>query len=172
MWRQKEDPTGHSHLPTPDEAGPIVARYIETSSAVHPQGASGSQGSLGEGTLVRGEISGSDSLHVEGTVEGSIFIPGGRVTIGRQGRIIAAPGAGAAPCVRAREIVLLGSVSGNIEAEDCVEMWASASLIGNVSTQRVSIEDGAYFRGGIDIRREAAPGQATATQSAPQPVHA
>jgi cytoskeletal protein CcmA (bactofilin family) len=71
--------------------------------------------------------------------------------------VIAPHSAGPAPCIQAREIVILGAVTGNIEAQDRVDMRAQASLSGDVSTRRVSIEDGAYFRGGIDILRDPAP---------------
>jgi cytoskeletal protein CcmA (bactofilin family) len=158
MWKQRpEDPTIPGHVPAPDPLRPVVTRHAETVAPVHPVAAPETHASITRGITVRGEISGIDSLYVDGTVEGTICIPGQRVTVGREGRIIAPHSAGSAPCIRAREIVILGAVTGNIEAEDRVDMRAQASLTGNVSTRRVSIEDGAYFRGGIDIFRDPAP---------------
>jgi cytoskeletal protein CcmA (bactofilin family) len=103
---------------------------------------------------------------VDGTVEGTICLPGQRVTVGREGRVIAPHSARSAACIRAHEIVILGAVTGNIEAEDRVDMRAQGSLTGDVSTRRVSIEDGAYFRGGIDILRDQAPAMAPAVTPA------
>ena len=158
MWRQKpEDETTPGHFSAPDLVRPMVTRHAETVAPVHPAAPAAGNSCIGKGITVRGEISGADSLYVEGTVEGTICIPGERVTVGREGRVIAPHSPGSAPCLRAREIVILGAVTGNIEAEDRVDLRAQASLTGDVSTRRVSIEDGAYFRGGIDILRDPAP---------------
>jgi cytoskeletal protein CcmA (bactofilin family) len=81
-------------------------------------------------------------------VEGSINLPGNRVTVGRNG-VVAAN-------ISAREIVVLGKVRGNMTASDRVDLRGEGSLTGDVVAQRISIEDGAYFKGGIDIRK---PGQ-------------
>ena len=81
-------------------------------------------------------------------MEGSINLPGNRVTVGRNG-VVAAN-------ISAREIVVLGKVRGNMTASDRVDIRGEGSLTGDVVAQRISIEDGAYFKGGIDIRK---PGQ-------------
>ena len=83
-------------------------------------------------------------------MEGSINLPGNRVTVGRNG-VVAAN-------ISAREIVVLGKVRGNMTASDRVDIRGEGSLTGDVVAQRISIEDGAYFKGGIDIRK---PGQKT-----------
>jgi cytoskeletal protein CcmA (bactofilin family) len=157
MWRQKpEDLPISGHVPTPDPLRTVVTRHAETVAPSPSVAAPAGQASIRKGITVRGEISGTDSLCVEGIVEGTICLPGQRVTLGREGRMIAPHGVGSAPCIRAREIVILGAVTGNIEAEDRVDMRAQGSLSGDVSTRRVSIEDGAFFRGGIDILRDQA----------------
>ena len=79
---------------------------------------------------------------------GSINIPGNRVTVGRNGQVAAN--------ISAREIVVLGKVRGNVAATDRVDIRAEGSLSGDVAASRISIEDGAFFKGGIDIRK---PGQ-------------
>jgi cytoskeletal protein CcmA (bactofilin family) len=114
------------------------------------------QTTLSKGIVIRGEITGVDPVYIDGTVEGTIHIPGERVTIGREGSV---KSAGPSPCILAREIVLMGAVTGNLTATERVEIRSEASLTGDVSTARVSIEDGAYFRGGIDICREQHPAQ-------------
>jgi cytoskeletal protein CcmA (bactofilin family) len=95
--------------------------------------------------MVKGEVSGSESLYVDGKVEGSISLAGNRVTIGRNGQVAAN--------ITAREVVVLGKVKGNITASDRVDIRSEGSLTGDVIAQRISIEDGAYFKGGIDIRK-------------------
>jgi cytoskeletal protein CcmA (bactofilin family) len=100
---------------------------------------------------VRGEITGTESILIEGRVEGSVNIPGERVTVGPNGRVIASMTASMNVCITAREIIVLGNVTGNVSA-DRVEIRIEGSLTGDISTARISIADGALFRGGIDIR--------------------
>jgi cytoskeletal protein CcmA (bactofilin family) len=85
-------------------------------------------------------------------VEGSINLAGNRVTVGRNG-VVAAN-------INAREIVVLGKVRGNLTASDRVDIRSDGSLTGDVVAARISIEDGAFFKGGIDIRKAGQqPGQ-------------
>jgi cytoskeletal protein CcmA (bactofilin family) len=103
------------------------------------------QASIGKSLVIKGEVSGSESLYIDGRVEGSIMLPGNRVTIGRNG-VVAAN-------VTAREIVVIGKLKGNLTASDRVDIRNEGSLTGDVVAQRISIEDGAFFKGGIDIRK-------------------
>jgi len=106
------------------------------------------QATIGKSLVIKGEVTGSESLYIDGRVEGSISLAGNRVTIGRNG-VVAAN-------ITAREIVILGKVRGNLTASDRVDIRNEGSLTGDVIAQRISIEDGAFFKGGIDIRK---PGQ-------------
>ena len=81
--------------------------------------------------------------------EGAINLPGNRVTVGRNGQVAAN--------ISAREVVVLGKVRGNINASDRVDIRSEGSLTGDVIAQRISIEDGAFFKGGIDIRKPGSP---------------
>lgn len=104
--------------------------------------------------MVKGEVTGSESLFIDGRVEGTITLPGNRVTVGRNGQVAAN--------ISAREIVVLGKVRGNCHASDRVDIRAEGSLTGDVIAARISIEDGAFFKGGIDIRKagsEPRPGE-------------
>jgi len=126
---------------------------------------SGDQATIGKGLFVKGEISGTESLFIDGKVEGSISLPGNRVTVGRNGQVAAN--------INAREIVVLGKVRGNVSATDRLDIRAEGSLSGDVSAARISIEDGAYFKGGIDIRKpEGKIGGVgvTVTPEAPKPA--
>ena len=102
--------------------------------------------------MIKGEITGSESLYVDGRVEGSINLSASRVTIGRNGVVTAN--------VTAREIVVLGKVRGNLTATDRVDIRSDGSLTGDVVAARISIEEGAFFKGGIDIRRAGAKPEA------------
>jgi cytoskeletal protein CcmA (bactofilin family) len=124
------------------------------------------QATIGKSLVVKGEVSGSESLYIDGKVEGAINLPGNRVTIGRNGQVAAN--------ISAREIVVLGKVRGNCQASDRVDIRSEGSLTGDVIAARISIEDGAFFKGGIDIRKpgnEAKPGTPSTTTTTPEPEH-
>jgi cytoskeletal protein CcmA (bactofilin family) len=118
------------------------------------------QSVLGKGLKFKGTISGSDSLYVDGTVEGSINIPGQRVTIGMNGHVLGNMATTMNPCITAREIVVMGEVTGNVVASDRVEIRAEGMVLGDVSSARISIADGAYFRGEVDLRKPDAKDEA------------
>jgi cytoskeletal protein CcmA (bactofilin family) len=99
---------------------------------------------IGKSLLIRGEITGSESLSIEGRVEGSINLPGNRVTVRRNGQVSAT--------IAAREIVVLGHVDGRCEASDNLDIGSEGSLNGDVIVSRISVEDGAVFTGSIDMR--------------------
>jgi cytoskeletal protein CcmA (bactofilin family) len=109
------------------------------------------QATIGKSLVIKGEVTGSESLYIDGRVEGSISLAGNRVTIGRNG-VVAAN-------INAREIVVLGKVRGNLTASDRVDIRSDGSLTGDVVAARISIEDGAFFKGGIDIRKGGQTGQ-------------
>jgi cytoskeletal protein CcmA (bactofilin family) len=121
------------------------------------------QATIGKGLFIKGEIGGSESLFIDGKVEGSINLPGNRVTVGRNGQVAAS--------IAAREIVVLGKVRGNVSASDRVDIRAEGALTGDVSAARISIEDGAFFKGGIDIRKaDAKPVAAPPAPEAPKAI--
>src|SRR5437660_9089344 len=103
------------------------------------------QATIGKSLVIKGEVTGSESLYIDGRVEGSINLSGNRVTVGRNGVVSAN--------INAREIVVIGKVRGNLQASDRVDIRNEGSLTGDVVAQRISIEDGAFFKGGIDIRK-------------------
>jgi cytoskeletal protein CcmA (bactofilin family) len=96
---------------------------------------------------VKGEVICSGWLYIGGKVEGSISQPGGRVTVSRDAQVAAN--------ISAREVVVLGKVRGNIDASDRVDMRSESSLIGDVITQSISIGDGAFFNGSMEIGESA-----------------
>ncbi|MGA8619308.1 MAG: polymer-forming cytoskeletal protein [Candidatus Sulfotelmatobacter sp.] len=102
------------------------------------------QATIGRTLVIKGELSGSEALYIDGRVEGKISLPDNRVTIGRNGSVQAN--------ITAREVVVLGKVSGNIECSDRVDIRSEGSVTGDVSTIRISVEDGAVLKGGIEVR--------------------
>ena len=109
----------------------------------------GAQSTIGKTLVIKGEITGSESVLIEGKVEGSIVLPGDRVTVGRNGRVSAN--------IAAQDIVVLGEVVGNCDASDHLDIRCEGSLCGDVVVSRISVEEGAYLTGSIDIRKKAAP---------------
>jgi cytoskeletal protein CcmA (bactofilin family) len=158
MWKPTQ-PGPPSFTPAPEPSRPLPP-----APAVEPAGrapvSAGDQATIGKGLLVKGDISGSESLYIDGKVEGSINLPGNRVTVGRNGQV--------ASSINAREIVILGKVRGNVTASDRVEIRAEGALTGDVTAARISIEDGAFFKGGIDIKKPDAK-QAPAAETKPEP---
>ena len=102
------------------------------------------QATIGRTLYIKGEVSGSEALYVDGRIEGKITMPESRVTIGRNGKIDAS--------VQAREVVVMGKVTGNIECSDRVDIRAEGSVHGDISCSRISVEDGAALKGGIQVR--------------------
>jgi cytoskeletal protein CcmA (bactofilin family) len=100
---------------------------------------------LGSSIEIKGRISGEEDLQVDGKVEGPIALAGQRLTVGRSGQL--------ASEVTAREVIVYGKVTGNLRASDRVEIKKDGSVTGDIITARISIEDGAFFKGRIEIDR-------------------
>ena len=122
---------------------------------------------IGKAVKINGQIFTKEDLYVDGDVEGTIESHDNKVTIGPNGRVQAG--------IRAREVVILGQVQGNVEASDKVDIRKDAKLVGDITTSRISIEDGALFKGSIDIKKAepkpaAAPAPAVAAPRPAEPV--
>ncbi len=153
MWKPSNAPNApqnqnqQPNQPAPAPTSPVVEPMpvsAPRNAALNTQ----EQATIGKSLVIKGEVTGSESLYIDGRVEGSINLSGNRVTVGRNGVVSAN--------ISAREIVVLGKVRGNLNATDRVDIRNEGSLTGDVVAQRISIEDGAFFKGGIDIRK---PGQ-------------
>ncbi len=112
---------------------------------------------IGRSVLVKGELSGSEDLYVDGEVEGSVELRDHNLTVGPNGRVRAN--------INAKEVVIHGKVDGNISGSDRVELRKSAVLVGDIVTRRIIIEDGAYFKGGIDVSKDSAKTASSTTSS-------
>jgi cytoskeletal protein CcmA (bactofilin family) len=101
---------------------------------------------VGASLRIKGEISGNEDLRVEGAVEGPINLAGYKLTVGVNAKLNSE--------VVAREIIVQGNVKGNLRASDRVEIAKSGTVTGNITTARILIEDGANFKGSIEIDRK------------------
>ncbi len=169
MWKPNQPGTTPSTPEPVRPATPATPSFEATPTRPATTGtaaaaaSTGDQATIGKSLVIKGELSGSESLYIDGKVEGSVTLPGNRVTVGRNGQVAAN--------IVAREVVVLGKVRGNVQASDRVDIRSEGSLTGDVIAARISIEDGAFFKGGIDIRKpgnetKAAPAAAETTTTA------
>jgi cytoskeletal protein CcmA (bactofilin family) len=163
MWKPNQPGSNSPSTPEPSRPTPPAPSYEAPRAAAAPGAGTavptGEQATIGKSLVVKGEVTGSESLYIDGKVEGAINLPGNRVTVGRNGQVAAN--------IVAREVVVLGKVRGNCQASDRVDIRSEGSLTGDVIAARISIEDGAFFKGGIDIRK---PGGTDLKGGSAQPV--
>ena len=136
----------------------------------------GGSATIGKAVMIKGQIFSREDLVIDGEVEGTVEATDHRVTVGPNGKVHAG--------VKAREIVVLGGITGNVEAAEKIDIRKDAKLVGDIKTTRIVIEDGAYFKGSIDIikpdakpqaappPRERAVQTAAAAPAVPPPVNA
>ena len=118
---------------------------------------------LGKSVIVKGQVLSREDLTIDGEVEGTIEMQEHRLTVGPNGKVRAS--------VKAREVIVLGTLHGNVETGDRIDIRKEAKLVGDIRTARIVIEDGAYFKGNVDIVRAEVPRPAGAAPStaAPRP---
>jgi cytoskeletal protein CcmA (bactofilin family) len=116
---------------------PLDSTYPASTSS------SGGTARLGASLHVKGEITGNEDLAIDGSVEGLVHLEDRKLTVGASARVTAD--------VIAREVVVYGNVKGNLRARDRIEIKKDGSVVGDLTTARIMIEDGAYFKGSIEI---------------------
>src|SRR5271168_2087643 len=104
------------------------------------------QATIGRSVVIKGEVSGAESLYVDGRIEGTVNFAESRVTVGRSGVILAN--------INAKEVVIMGTVTGNIHCTDRLDIRSEGSLTGDVVTPRICVEDGAVLKGAVEVRAE------------------
>jgi cytoskeletal protein CcmA (bactofilin family) len=119
--------------------------------------------------MIKGQIFSREDLTIDGEIDGSVELHEHRLTVGPNGKLQAG--------VKAREVVVLGTIHGNVEASDKIDIRKDAKLVGDIKTARIVIEDGAYFKGSIDIARPeiskpAAPSQPKPASAVTPSAHA
>ncbi|MCU1273541.1 MAG: hypothetical protein JWO48_972 [Bryobacterales bacterium] len=138
------------------EATPLSSMPFKTPEPESTRG----QASIGKAVKINGQIYSKEDLYVDGDVEGTIELQEHRLTIGPNGKVHSS--------VKAREVVVLGNIQGNVDASDKLEIRKDARLVGDIKTARIIIEDGAYFKGSIDIVKPEPAKSGTSTQPRPQ----
>ena len=126
---------------------PVEARTMSPIETSYPSatGSSGATARLGSSLHFKGEISGNEDLHIDGSVEGLIHLDDRKLVVGATAKVTAD--------VIAREVVVFGNVKGNLQARDRIEIKKDGSVVGDLTTARIMIEDGAYFKGSIEIEK-------------------
>lgn len=172
MWNRKKDdeyppkpvagtpPAAPSAQPVRESAPAASSMPMRSYESAVP-GMSGSA-TIGKAVMVKGQIFSREDLIIDGEVEGTVEAHEHRVTVGPNGKVHAG--------VKAREIVVLGSINGNVEATDKIDIRKDARLVGDIKTARIVIEDGAYFKGSIDITKHEAKPQAAPVRPQQQPA--
>jgi cytoskeletal protein CcmA (bactofilin family) len=158
MWNKKRDeepPRAFTPLApqtvSPSAPAPVTQKSVEVKKEITPVSstpvgrfdAANTGNSIGKSVKVIGQIFSKEDLFVDGTVEGTLEASEHKLTIGPNGAIQAT--------VKAREVLVLGTIQGNVEAFERLEIRKDAKLLGDIRTARIVIEDGAYFKGSIDI---------------------
>jgi len=155
MWGKSSEPGLKPFIPALQTASPSE-EWKQTPAPVSRVTAS-----IGKSTRLQGELYSEEEFYLDGEVEGSVEVRN-LLTIGPNGKVKAN--------VKAKELVVKGSIQGDVEASDRISIMTGASIVGDVKTAGIVIEDGAYFKGGIDILRPEAKKSAPAAKFVPQPV--
>src|SRR5262252_1456369 len=186
MWKQREEPpkptsAPASPVPAPSASLPQTSSYAAQQTPSHSSSSGGEQtqketwpmheekASIGKSIVINGELSGSEDLTIEGRVDGKIELRDHILTVGSNGRIKAQ--------ISAKAIVVLGQVTGNLNATEKVDIKETGSVEGDVVAPRVAIADGSHFKGSIDMQKKDHPEKGTfskpdsksKTDSSPKP---
>ncbi len=141
MWKpsvaSNQTPQIGSNQPLANDS--VVKTNVATFPTAQPQAL------IGKSIRVKGEIIGAESLRIEGRVEGTVNLEGCSLHVARDATVMSR--------ITARELIVCGTVQGNSTVGDRLEIRQGGSLTGNVMTKRIAIEDGAHFKGSIDMRQ-------------------
>lgn len=171
MWnkRKEEEPAPRPAATPAAPVNPVKESPVMSTASAPAPHVPDSRGPaiIGKSVMIKGQIFSREDLTIDGEIDGSVELHEHRLTVGPNGKLQAG--------VKAREVVVLGTIHGNVEASDKIDIRKDARLVGDIKTTRIVIEDGAYFKGSIDIVRAEtkAPAQPAArTAAAPAPATA
>ena len=142
-------PTPRPRLDVPETSRPVVSPVSNSST-------------IGESIIVKGDVSGSEDISVSGTVEGSISLPSNHVIVNSSGRVAAN--------IKAKTIEVSGIVEGDLAGGDVVKINASGKMKGNIIAPRIVLQDGAKFKGMIDMEVSGGQGQQQKTPAVSKPA--
>lgn len=158
MWDKKESGAPRGPQPSAPAKAEAVPPMPSPSASSSP--ARGRAANIGGSLFIKGEVSGSEDLTVEGRVEGKIDLKDHNLTIAQNGRVNAE--------IHARSVVIQGEVTGNVHADEKVEIAETGRLVGDLFAPRVAISDGAQFQGNVDMGRTATAKLATSAKESSQ----
>ncbi len=164
MWKRDESPKPGSPAPAPAPAATPAHTPVVPSGGDFRRETARDNVNIGKSVFIKGELSGSEDLTIEGNVEGRIELKDNTLTIGPNGKIRAE--------VFAKQVIVLGEVTGNVTASEKVDIRDNGSVDGDVTSPRVAIAEGAHFRGAIDMQRAGQSQAKPAAKEAPAPVAA
>lgn len=168
MWNKRKEEEYPPKAPAapPAPASPIKENAPMSTNPAPTYHATDSRGPavIGKSVMIKGQIFSREDLTIDGEIDGSVELHEHRLTVGPNGKLQAG--------VKAREVVVLGTIHGNVEASDKIDIRKDAKLVGDIKTARIVIEDGAYFKGSIDIARPEATSRPAPSQPKQQPVAA
>jgi cytoskeletal protein CcmA (bactofilin family) len=148
MWK-KEDSKSQGVAETPSSVAPALSSHRDTPSfspaSSQPPVSAKATACISQGIKIKGEITGSEDLFIDGPVEGKLNLGNSSVTVGPNGTVKAD--------IAAREVVVRGRVEGKIAGKERVQLWSTGQVSGEISTQRLAIEDGAVLRGKVETGR-------------------
>ncbi len=161
MWKKEDGKTqGVPEISTTPVAASTSSINTSSSSVretpAAPPLSSKAAACISQGIKIKGEVTGSEDLFVDGQVDGKLSLTNGSLTIGPNGRVKAD--------VTAREVVVRGTVEGKVSGRDKVQLWSTGQVIGEVSTDRLAIEDGAMLRGKVEAGKQ--PGKSNESHAA------
>lgn len=126
-----------------EKKDPYKAQPAETPAARDNVGDARALVNLGKSIVIKGEVSGHEDLTIDGRVEGKVSLQEHNLTVGKHGRLDAE--------LAAKRIIIMGQVTGNVRASEKLELLEGGRLEGDIIAPRVSIADGAHFRGKVDM---------------------
>lgn len=141
MWKKEESKSQAATEISTAPAGAATSGNSNSATANVPV-SSHAAACISQGIRIKGEVTGKEDLFIDGNLEGKLDMGGGSVTVGPNGKVKAD--------IQAREIIVRGSVQGKLSGRDRVQLWNTGSVTGEVQTDRLSIEDGAVFRGKVE----------------------
>jgi len=162
MWKRDESvkpATPPAQTPAAAPSAPAAAAPVASEPRTQQIGRDNVN--IGKSVIIKGELSGSEDLTIEGHVEGRIDLKDNVLTIGPNGKIKAE--------VFAKAVVVLGEVTGNVTASEKVDIRDNGSVDGDIASPRVAIAEGAHFRGAVDMQRAGAKAQAKPSAPAEKP---
>src|ERR1700722_5653651 len=144
MWGKQNDGQMIQNPPAPQPSQPVAAAAPVISQPRQAPAPAPTTTVFGKSMKIIGEVTSDEELYLDGDLDGKLNLRN-RLTVGPNSKVNAN--------IKAQEIIVFGTIKGNVESESRVSLRTGASIVGDIKTAGIVIEDGAYFKGGIDISK-------------------